>query len=1047
MRLRRRSAGASAAVALVCAALAAALSSASPAATPSFASASSAATTAAASTLTIARPAGAGQGHVLVAAVAVRLETAIAPPPGWTEVLQTSCENSGTAVTQALFVRVAAAAEPDAYAFTPGAAAGGAGTIVAYAGVDLAEPVVASGGQVSRNSRSMIAPSLTTTAPQTLLVAAFAHTGTSATATPAPMVARGGATGTPATRQLVADELRGAVGPTGERATQADARNACGVGQLVALRPAPERPASTAPPVVSGVAQEGSTLHAGTGSWANAPTSFAYAWQGSADGGATWTDLAGAAADRVLTGADVGLALRVVVTASNAGGSASAASASTPPVLPAPPASASPPTLAGAPVENETLLADPGAWTGAPTLYAYRWQRSAGGQTWTDVPDAAGATYLLTGADVGLGVRVLVTATNEGGSGAAPSAATGPIAPAGPPTPPAVVDPPTVAGTPRLGVALTATTGAWTGWPRSYAYLWRRSADGQTWEDIAGARIAAYVPVEADVGARLSVTVTATNPAGSGTASSAATAPVLAAPPPPPVGTAAPVVTGDLVEAATLLVTTGEWSGPVADYAYQWQRCSGGVCVPINWATDPGYVLKDDDVGFTVRAVVTASNLGGSASSVSAETALVLPLPPVAEELPQVAGVAAQGERLVASPGDWASAASTTFAYAWQRSSDAGETWTDVGVSASSYVLAAGDVGAVFRVAVTASNAGGLTSAVSAPTAAVGPPGPPASVVAPTLSGQVQDRGRLNAIPGTWSGSPTYTYIWQRSNDGGATWSAVPRARTSRYTPVAADVGRLLRTVVTARNSLGSTTAPSAAALIHPAGNRAIMLNATWFCNASVQLDLVKVTITDNVFRDAAIFDNCSGRIARVEIETNGSDGLKVRNTSPVAHGLTIEGGYVRCDGRAEGAHQDGIQVMGGSGLTFRNLVIWCGDPAGGSGGGVNAAAFISRGGAGASTPTDVVVEHSVMGVDSANGVLVEDSVRSGIRDSIVCPDWTPAGGAIFIGAAAVDGIDSGNEQVPRDDPRCASFDAAVAWVSAAPAGAGADPQRRSQGV
>ena len=53
-------------------------------------------------------------------------------------------------------------------------------------------------------------------------------------------------------------------------------------------------------------------------------------------------------------------------------------------------------------------------------------------------------------------------------------------------------------------------------------------------------------------------------------------------------------------------------------------------------------------------------------------------------------------------------------------------------------------------------------------------------------------------------------------------------------------------------------------------------------------------------------------------------DGLKVNAPAPAAHDLVIEGGYIRCHDSTPNAHQDGIQAMGGSRFTFRNLELNC---------------------------------------------------------------------------------------------------------------------------
>jgi hypothetical protein len=61
-------------------------------------------------------------------------------------------------------------------------------------------------------------------------------------------------------------------------------------------------------------------------------------------------------------------------------------------------------------------------------------------------------------------------------------------------------------------------------------------------------------------------------------------------------------------------------------FGYQWRRCdaSGGACADIGGATASSYAVVSGDVGSTLRAVVTASNGGGSASETSAQTAVVV---------------------------------------------------------------------------------------------------------------------------------------------------------------------------------------------------------------------------------------------------------------------------------------------------------------------------------------------------------------------------------------------------------------------------------------
>jgi hypothetical protein len=95
-----------------------------------------------------------------------------------------------------------------------------------------------------------------------------------------------------------------------------------------------------------------------------------------------------------------------------------------------------------------------------------------------------------------------------------------PAAPAAPPQPAAVVPlfttMPAITGQPVLGQTLTASNGTVTGTePIAYTYQWFRcSAALRGCQAIQGATQATYRLVEADLGARITVTVTATNRGG-----------------------------------------------------------------------------------------------------------------------------------------------------------------------------------------------------------------------------------------------------------------------------------------------------------------------------------------------------------------------------------------------------------------------------------------------------------------------------------------------------------------------------------------------------
>ncbi|MDQ1703249.1 MAG: large repetitive protein, partial [Frankiaceae bacterium] len=110
-----------------------------------------------------------------------------------------------------------------------------------------------------------------------------------------------------------------------------------------------------------------------------------------------------------------------------------------------------------------------------------------------------------------------------------------------------------------------------------------------------------------------------------------------------PVATAPPVVSGTPMDAQTLSTTDGTWNASAAiTYSYQWQRCdsSGANCADIAGATASTYLQTPADVGSTVRVVVTATNIAGTATQTSAVTPVVQPAPPANTVLPTVTGTA-----------------------------------------------------------------------------------------------------------------------------------------------------------------------------------------------------------------------------------------------------------------------------------------------------------------------------------------------------------------------------------------------------------------------
>ncbi len=192
-----------------------------------------------------------------------------------------------------------------------------------------------------------------------------------------------------------------------------------------------------------------------------------------------------------------------------------------------------------------------------------------------------------------------------------------------------------------------------------------------------------------------------------------------------------------------------------------------------------------------------------------------------------------------------------------------------------------------------------------------------------------------------------------------------------------------------------------------PTGQSVILTDQSWACTGPVNLDLVRVTLRTKVDDAVRIDQNCTGRVGRLELETWTGDGIKVQNRGTVAHDFVIESGYVKCHDIFGDYHQDGIQAMGGHRITFRGLKIDCLG---------NSNLFLSRGGAQASTPTDIVCDGCVLGPNSGQTLFYAPSLRSGARNTTIC---TGRFRAVRIEPGAVERVDVNNRTLPRNHPSC----------------------------
>jgi hypothetical protein len=193
-------------------------------------------------------------------------------------------------------------------------------------------------------------------------------------------------------------------------------------------------------------------------------------------------------------------------------------------------------------------------------------------------------------------------------------------------------EPSTEVTSPQVGRVLMGTAGQWTG-ASYYAYQWEY-CDTTPATPIAGAVNTTYRIADADVGHTLCFLVTAYSSPSSSTQKASAPSGVVAVG--TPLNRAAPTVSGATQVGQTLTATSGVWDGssPIS-YTYQWRRCdpTGAKCGATLGApsTSPTYTLQAADVGHTMVAFVTATNVAGTGSVHSHPTAVVTsstPVPP-----------------------------------------------------------------------------------------------------------------------------------------------------------------------------------------------------------------------------------------------------------------------------------------------------------------------------------------------------------------------------------------------------------------------------------
>ena len=302
-------------------------------------------------------------------------------------------------------------------------------------------------------------------------------------------------------------------------------------GTVSAFAPAPQ---SISPPSISGRAMQGRTLTVSRGSWTNNPRRSSYQWEDCDSSGKSCSAIGGATRRTyTLTSADVGHTIRVEETATNASGSSRpAVSAATSVVSPLPPSNTTPPSISGNATQGQPLAESHGSWTNSPTSFTNQWERcGSSGNSCSAIAGSTSQTYTLTAADVGATIRVEEIASNTHPSRSpAISAPTGVVQPgSAPPTRAVERLAPGDLGDNRGGTDADRLDGRLVGHATDQLQLPLGAVPRFVLADC-GCDYEQLHPHSDPVmmGTRIALVVTATNRAGSATATSAPGGPVIA---------------------------------------------------------------------------------------------------------------------------------------------------------------------------------------------------------------------------------------------------------------------------------------------------------------------------------------------------------------------------------------------------------------------------------------------------------------------------------------------------------------------------------------
>lgn len=388
------------------------------------------------------------------------------------------------------------------------------------------------------------------------------------------------------------------------------------------------------------------------------------------------------------------------------------------------------PSISGTNEWGQTLTVNPGTWTPGTTL-TYQWSTGETGTTHVIARNEHASSVEITGTKPGM-YPTSVTVHSE--------LAKQPLA---------YTAPPAITGKAVSGEQLSVSPGSWNLKP-SMKYIWLRNGIA-----VAGQSGSTYTLTTQDVGARISVSATASvagyAPVTVVTAPTAVVADELR----PVQNTAKPSISGTAEQGETLTAKPGTWTAG-SSFSYQWLRNGSAV----SGATGSTFKLTEADMGSKVSVAVTASKAGHLPGTATSDQTKIVTRKTVSyDTTPAISGTPTVGQTLKVEAGNWTPGA--VLSYQWYRGSNAIS-----GARGTTYKLVAADAG--HRISVTVTGAAinhNSTSVTSAATAAVKKP----AVVAPEPEKPKPSKPAFKDVPANMQFSKEIE--WMAAEDISRGWS------------------------------------------------------------------------------------------------------------------------------------------------------------------------------------------------------------------------------------------------------------------------------------